>query len=268
MFLGLLSLGALSMAEVRAEGGSIPTFKVSDSLTLGEISVLLYGTTKKWHRIAEWNGLRPPYHVKRGQVLQLQMPPTVSKKVGKSLLLAMWRERFNRRQPTVLEEKDDGVSTDVESDVADDEYVGRVANVVATKDGHFVTKEGKPLPPKVAEKVAQVVAKQEKRQFLADIKEAQKEEGVQPNVEAEQAKDWISIGRKDFDAKNYTAAIKSFEKAHQFNPDDPVPLFLEIRTYKLLNREADAREAARALVHSHPELEPFPVVQAALQGGG
>ena len=44
----------------------------TDTPILGAVSIRLYGTSRKWMQIAEWNGLQAPYHLSLGQKLVLK----------------------------------------------------------------------------------------------------------------------------------------------------------------------------------------------------
>src|SRR4051794_30682870 len=88
----LLGLAALldSGSVLAAEGPHADkhwTYKVHRDETLGEISTRLYGTTKRWRRIAKWNQLEKPFAIHRGQKLILLEPPTLSKKEGDEKVL-------------------------------------------------------------------------------------------------------------------------------------------------------------------------------------
>ena len=70
-------------------------YEVTDPHTLGEISLILYGTQKKWGKIAEWNHIEAPYHVKKWQKILLKEPPTITEEEGYRLLLEMWKNRLH-----------------------------------------------------------------------------------------------------------------------------------------------------------------------------
>lgn len=82
------------MASERRKDDRIPAFTVDDHLSLSEISVLLYGTTRRWKELAETNSLQAPYPVHLGQRLKLKTPPSISLEEGRDRLLKMWRTRF------------------------------------------------------------------------------------------------------------------------------------------------------------------------------
>lgn len=68
------------------------TYVVTGEMTsLGEISLFLYGKAGMHKKIAEWNGLAPPYRIKPGVTLKLEQKPTLDPAEGATLVLKMWR---------------------------------------------------------------------------------------------------------------------------------------------------------------------------------
>ncbi len=66
--------------------------------TLGEISRFVYGTTKRWQEIAEWNNLKPPYMVREGQELLLKESPKITPNEGSVELNKMWKQQLKLDQ--------------------------------------------------------------------------------------------------------------------------------------------------------------------------
>lgn len=72
----------------------LATYVVEQYDTLSEISIKLYGTSRRWREIARWNGLEDPHKIRSGKRLLLEEAPTVEPEVGNVLLVEMWRHRF------------------------------------------------------------------------------------------------------------------------------------------------------------------------------
>ena len=64
-------------------------FEIDETITLSEVSVLLYGTVKKWSEIAKWNQIKPPYTLKFKRRLVLNEKPTLTREQGRKELLSM-----------------------------------------------------------------------------------------------------------------------------------------------------------------------------------
>lgn len=61
---------------------------------LSTVSILLYGTTRFFDQIAQWNQLKPPYKISLGQKLILRKQPTVSINEGRLLVRKMWAKQL------------------------------------------------------------------------------------------------------------------------------------------------------------------------------
>jgi len=71
---------------------------VEPNITLGEISIKLYGTTRMWKKIAQWNNLNPPYALKPNQKLVLKIPPKITnEKEANEKVLQMWRNLLAKK---------------------------------------------------------------------------------------------------------------------------------------------------------------------------
>lgn len=66
----------------------------AEARNLSTISIRLYGTSRKWREIAEWNSIPHPYRISLGQKLTLKQAPLLSLEEGYTLLLAHYRKRF------------------------------------------------------------------------------------------------------------------------------------------------------------------------------
>ncbi len=71
----LLGVTLLAATALAAES---PTFRVTENLTLGEISRILYGTVKRAKDIAAMNRLKNPDLIRVGQILRLPGAPVQS----------------------------------------------------------------------------------------------------------------------------------------------------------------------------------------------
>lgn len=72
-------------------------FVVNDSgLSLSVISTMIYGTCKKWKKIAEWNHLKAPYRIYLGQKLRIKGEISVTQKEMAERLLNLWRSQMKR----------------------------------------------------------------------------------------------------------------------------------------------------------------------------
>jgi hypothetical protein len=63
--------------------------------TLVEIAILRYGRPGMWRDIARWNRIKRPYTVWIGRPLKLHRRPALSIKEGRTLILQMWRRKFD-----------------------------------------------------------------------------------------------------------------------------------------------------------------------------
>src|SRR5690606_10468823 len=95
--LALLACVLIPISSSLADSSAV-TYVVKDDLNLGEVAVILYGNHLRWKSIAEWNGLKAPYRLEKGQTLKLLEPPTISEGEGEARLLAQWRAYFGLQQ--------------------------------------------------------------------------------------------------------------------------------------------------------------------------
>lgn len=224
--------------------------RVLDGESLGQISMRLYGTTKKWKKIAEWNQLSPPYRIKVNQLLVLEVQPALSEQAGNDALLQMWRKRFGLVEQAPL------------------------VAVPAT-----------PVLPQVPQKVQALVeeAKKEDRtlevkeqiQSIQDTSKMDEEQIKQVETQVEkleeeeyQAKGFYELGQKHMQSKQYEKAFQSFRKSRTLDPDLLAPWFYEIKALRLMSRDDEAKEVVVELLDHRPELKELPVLQGAPQGGG
>jgi len=68
-----------------------------DGDSLGTISLKLFGTSRKWQKIAEHNKLKPPYRIVHNQKLSIPDKPQLTTEQGAATLLQMWRRRLERK---------------------------------------------------------------------------------------------------------------------------------------------------------------------------
>lgn len=90
------------LASAETDSGQEFQFKVFDEgLTLSIISKIIYGNTKKWQEIAEWNQISAPYRIRLGQVLILKGVAPVPEAELKKRLLDLWRAKLSKRAPQI-----------------------------------------------------------------------------------------------------------------------------------------------------------------------
>ena len=77
------------------------SYKISDSSSLGEIAMRLYGKASYWKKIGEWNKLKQPYRIQIGQTLILKEEPRFSEQEGNQQVLSMWRRLLRVPEPPV-----------------------------------------------------------------------------------------------------------------------------------------------------------------------
>jgi hypothetical protein len=94
-----LILIAGSQARAAEESAFLVT---EDCGTLQLVALCAYGTTSNWRKIADWNSLAPPYHLKTGQKLLLKEPPRLTPEESELALLKYWRSHPQLRYPSTF----------------------------------------------------------------------------------------------------------------------------------------------------------------------
>ncbi len=73
-------------------------FKIRErGLSLSVLSSVIYGTSKRWKKIADWNHLKAPYRIYLGQSLLLKKPFKLSEEEFNERLLTVWRKALLKR---------------------------------------------------------------------------------------------------------------------------------------------------------------------------
>lgn len=86
----------MSSASYGAEK-PVASYVVVKNDILGFISLKHYGTSRKWKKIARWNHIEDPHHIRPGQKLELFEMPTLSLSEGQRLVDAAKEKRRQMR---------------------------------------------------------------------------------------------------------------------------------------------------------------------------
>ncbi|MGK5089816.1 hypothetical protein WDW86_19875, partial [Bdellovibrionota bacterium FG-2] len=213
-------------------GKSTWTYRTHPHETLSEISIRLYGTHRLWPQIAKWNSLKPPYRVLPERNLILKRKPTVSAKEGEQYVLNLWRAYF------ALPPKESKKS-----------------------EGSPLALKVSPAPKTKVQERAEI-----KDQFLAAIQNENREQVDAADSEGKSAEEYLAEGEKFLKDKKFEAAVESFKKARETNPTLTAPWFYEIRAFRLLKRDDDARKTASLLLKLHPEFQALPLFKNLFNG--
>ena len=115
---------------------------------------------------------------------------------------------------------------------------------------------GLPSLDEIAAKEMAVKKKAAQAEYTHALKEAQNEE---QEDEPDSPEACVARGQKEFDAKQYDAAIADFEKARDADPDTLAAWFYEIRTLRILKKDQEAKAISIQLLKNHPELQNLPM---------
>ncbi len=272
LFQGLLDRPAAFAGMLNSqENETVLKFKtvVQSGENLGQISTRLYNTSKRWKKIAEWNGLVPPYSVRTGQVLKLAEEPPLSEEQGHQALLQMWRKRFGLPLDTPIRS-----------------LASLAPHTTPAQSTHEIVKKAvTPAPPALSQKEEKMVeeTKKENKTFqvnneidsIKDVSKMDKKEieKVEKNIEALaepqfEAKGYFELGQKFMQAKQYEKASAAFRKSRTMDPELLGPWFYEIKALKLLFKDDEAKKVVVELLDHKPELKDLPVLQTVHQPGG
>ncbi|MBI4924483.1 MAG: LysM peptidoglycan-binding domain-containing protein [Bdellovibrio sp.] len=66
-----------------------------EARNLSAIALFMYGKSSMYKKIAQWNQLQPPFKIKLGQKLKLELQPLLTKEEGEKKILSYWRKKFD-----------------------------------------------------------------------------------------------------------------------------------------------------------------------------
>ncbi len=260
-------------------------------LTLSELSKVIYGTSKRWKEIAEFNQMKAPYHLILGKWINLKDPVDVSKAAMDEKLLSYWRAKFDARERKLMAQ-----NHPVPAPRQEHRTVAKAAPApttataapapmreVASKQLPTETKseiiERKRSTPVIREASPQVVAAiresikdetalREKTTSLIEKGKFKEAQVVCDDFLKEKPKSsaaWALKGEIYVKQDQPRDAVRAFHKARTQNPADLVPWFGEMRTLVELQKKPEAKAVAMDLIRVQPQLKGVPMIRGLMQ---
>jgi len=243
-------LGLVGLAEAAPV---VQSYTIDSVPSLSEIALRLYGSSGAWREIAEWNGLKPPYRLRRGQKLILKRSPTLTPAQGNQLVLEMWRRRLAERagvQASRAQTTEAEPARGVE-DIKREKTIQK--QMIAALSAP--TSAEAPAAPTPVPRAPWVAA------AFVSVSPSEPLRTTTPAGALEQ-------GRRDLAAGKVEDALRSLRQAKALEPGMLEARLMEIQALVRLGRFDEARVAGKDLVKRWPELSQLPALVRLGDGGG
>ncbi|MEN9723831.1 MAG: hypothetical protein RJB38_1817, partial [Pseudomonadota bacterium] len=218
------------------------TYRIDgEILTLGEISLFLYGTQKKSGQIARWNELTSKDRIRMGQVLSLKMAPTLTPDQGRQAVLQMWRKRLGL-SPTQQETPPTPALAPIDTGPLGIEFTP----VLSIPPAPIA-----PPPPPILKKAEFQSATQAliKNQAQAILTQETTPEKI------------LSRGKSLLKANRTAEALSAFQQVRTQDPQIMTAWFLEFQSLKALKKTEKLKESVELFLKHHPQMADTPVIE-------